>query len=282
MLDQSTKLCNNKISEHFDEKIRRTTKTNCGIACTKVFGCKGFQTDEANNICYLSKTPILGSPTKSVFAEDYSHTAERCNKVNAAVDIHELSETNRKANAAYICTPDDVNNEQTFKIYDNTEKIIDSLNDLKYINVDEYEFVDIDWNNDIVLDDYKNLVINPDKVKYITTLTEYDDEHLGQYMFDHRCSANISQYDCMKFCIDNDECLGTEWNPTYIKKIDSPGTDDGYEYEIHKGVCCPKRVISKIIPRREEYANGHFYLKEKIRKDDKKNENTVFVKFGDK
>jgi hypothetical protein len=77
-------------------------------------------------------------------------------------------------------------------------------------------------------------------------------------MFDHKCSANISQHDCVKFCLNNSDCVGIEWNPTYTPKISSG------EYELHRNVCCPKRLIVKIIPRREEFKNGNFYLKEKI------------------
>ena len=94
-------LIDNKVLESFDEKITRSTKTNCGIACTKVFGCKGFQSDEANNICYLSKSTIMGSPTNSVFGDEYSKNTERCNKITAAVDTYEISESEKKANATY-------------------------------------------------------------------------------------------------------------------------------------------------------------------------------------
>lgn len=259
--------------EYFDAKITNATKVNCGVMCTKLMDCKGFMVG-SNNVCYLSKTPILGSPTDSVFGKEYDSNIERCNKYGNVNDITTVSEMDKKKNATYICVPDQIHNNQEYRIYDTTEKIIYSLNDIENINVENYTFIDMDWNKEMKLEDYPKLISNPDQQEKtsITLLTEYTDEHLGQYMFEHKCSANISQYDCVKFCLNNPDCVGTEWNPIY-----TPQTASG-EYELHRNVCCPKRQIIQSIPRREEFKNGHFYLKEQVTPD--KIGSNILVNFG--
>ena len=253
-------LFSNHNRETFDAKINRSTKEKFGIMCTKVFGCKAFSTGE-NNTCYLSKSNILNKPTKSKFAEDYNNEIEKCNKISVLKDIQEHTSLEKKLNALYMCnTKNDVN----FKIYDNVEKIINSPNDIQYINVDEYSSVDIDWDKEITLDDYPEFIKNPDKIKYVTVMNEENKEFMGQYMYPHKCSGNISQRDCINHCAKNEKCVGTEWNPTYIKKLKNK---DEYIYILHKGVCCPKIKITNKIPRRKNYENGKFYLKKIIDKN---------------
>ena len=99
-------------TEHFDLKIMDSTKVNCGIMCTKLMDCKGFMVGEDNK-CYLSKTPILGSPTSSVFGKEYDSKSERCNKYGNVNDITATS-FDKKKNATYICIPDQINNKQEY------------------------------------------------------------------------------------------------------------------------------------------------------------------------
>jgi hypothetical protein len=126
--------------ENFDEKVTGSTKVNCGIMCTKLTNCKGFMVNKNNDTCYLSKTQILGSPTSSVFSNEYDSKLERCNKYDNITDTVIATDLDKKKNATYICTPNQTDNQQEYRIYDNSEKIIHSLDDLKYINVDEYSF----------------------------------------------------------------------------------------------------------------------------------------------
>lgn len=249
--------------ENFDSKITNTTedslanaKINCGIMCTKVMGCKGFMVGN-DKTCYLSKSFILGTPTNSVFKDDYNQQIERCNKYNTFNDT-EITDFQKKQNATYICVPNQKDNIQTYKIYDTTEKQIYSLDDLPHINVDPYTFVDIEWNKQLDLQDYPKLLSNPTKNQKIPLLTEYTSEHLGDYLFPHKCVANITQYDCIRQCLNNSDCIGTEWNPAFIKK------NSDQTFELHTGVCCPKKNITNVIARRNEYKHGSFYLKELV------------------
>lgn len=267
-------------SEYFDEKITNTNKEKCGIMCTKLINCKGFMVEDdgiggKDNVCYLSKTPILGSPTKSVFANEYKSTTTRCNKYDSYTDT-QISDFEKKKNATYICVPNQKDNIQTYKIYDNKEKQIYSLEDLEYINVDPYTFVDIDWDKQINLDDYPKLIQNPNQEEKNTVIlmTEHPDEYLGQYLFPHKCVGNISQHDCLQFCINNSDCVGTEYNAVYTPK------NDTNSYELHKGVCCPKKEITKYIPRKNEHKSGSFFIKERMNINEISD--NIIINFGSK
>lgn len=271
-------------SEQFDEKITRATKVNCGMICTKTLGCNGFMEDDYNNICYLSKTPIVGAPDKSPFKDSYDKNSERCNKISAITDTEIASDLDIINNASYNCTPNESSNEQTLKVYDGAEKKITSKLDLPYLDVSDYTYVDAKWGEEINLGDNINLVQN-DKKTNVTIMTEHDEEFLGQYMYPHKCVTNISQSDCMKNCINDERCIGTEWNHLYVKKIDdinkTDADNDGFidtQYGMYKDVCCPKIQIKKVIPRREEFKYGHFYLKETADVSDPNFINNIYIK----
>jgi hypothetical protein len=74
----------------------------------------------------------------------------------------------------------------------------------------------------------------------------------------------------MKQCLDDKKCVGTEWNPILIKKIGEPN-----KYTFDENVCCPKRRINKVIPRRKDMRFGHFYLKENTMKNDLQQQNIL-------
>jgi hypothetical protein len=110
----------------------------------------------------------------------------------------------------------------------------------------------------INLDTNLHLITNPTESNSIDIMREYNQEFTGQYMFPHKCSTNISKDDCMKQCLDNKDCVGTEWNPILFKKVGKPN-----KYKYDENVCCPKIKLKKVMPRRKEARFGHFYLKEK-------------------
>lgn len=85
---------------------------------------------------------------------------------------------------------------------------------------------------------------------------ESDKEFLGQYVLGHQCVVNVPQYDCLKFCENTNDCAGVEWNKT-ITRFD-PTTN---KHDMYENVCCPKSVLKQMIPRREEYKRGKFYVK---------------------
>lgn len=83
---------------------------------------------------------------------------------------------------------------------------------------------------------------------------ESDMEFLGQYLLAHQCVVNVPFYDCIKFCANDPKCAGTEWNKSIIRS-------DGKNNYVYENVCCPKQVIKKIIPRRNQFSRGKFYVK---------------------
>jgi PAN domain len=83
---------------------------------------------------------------------------------------------------------------------------------------------------------------------------ESDMEYLGQYLLGHQCVVNVPHYDCLKFCANDPKCAGTEWNKSIVRS-------DGKDNMVYENVCCPKQVIKKIIPRRNQFSRGKFYVK---------------------
>ena len=92
-------------------------------------------------------------------------------------------------------------------------------------------------------------------------------------MYEHKCVSDISQNTCIKECANVKECVGTEWNPLYIKK--NPNNTS----TIYKNICCPKIKVLKTIPRRKDHQSGRFYTKNKLNKFNKNNSN-IYVNLG--
>lgn len=265
---------NNKLCgvENYDEKVLRTTRESCGVLCTKTYDCSAFASD--NNTCYLSKNPILGEPTNSPFMKEYNSNNFICNKLQKITDSVIASDMDFKKNATYVCTnkqstnvqPSVINGQQStnsqpstniLKIYDTEEKDLNNIAELATAKINKYTIGEIDWGNQVTLTEKptENLA----NKNILTLFTQQDDEFLGQYMFPHRCISNISQRDCLDQCLHNKKCLGTEWNPSYYKKING-------KQKLYKNICCPKIQLKQNIPRRDDFKFGHFYLKEQINK----------------
>ena len=247
---------NNK--EHYDSKIINSNENECGIMCTKAYGCLAFSQDNKNT-CYLSKTRLLGSPTTSVFKNDYDINFTKCNKVQQLDDPVSATPMDLKRNATYICN---INNKDEIRIYDNKKTVINKLDDLYNIYLNKYEMGDIDWGIELDKNKYPKLYTNSSSIiPKINIMKEHDDEFMGQYLFPHRCVFNTSQKDCLNQCKNNEKCLGTEWNPLFLKKKDG-------KTDLYNGVCCPKIKINEIIERRPQHKYGKFYLKEEYKNGD--------------
>lgn len=147
-----------------------------------------------------------------------------------------------------IKTPDETNDNE----FSGTRPIYDPIKDAT---------PDITIKNSgvINLDQNLHLVTNPTKTNSLNIMKEYDEEFIGQYLFPHQCSANIKKEDCMKQCLNDKNCVGTEWNPILFKKVGIPN-----KYEFDENVCCPKIRIKKVTKRSKDKRLGHFYLKEKV------------------
>jgi hypothetical protein len=147
-----------------------------------------------------------------------------------------------------IKTPDETNDNE----FSGTRPVYDPIKDAT-------PDISIQDSGSINLDKNLHLVTNPTKANSLNIMKEYDEEFIGQYLFPHKCSTNIKKEDCMKQCLDDKNCVGTEWNPILFKKVGIPN-----KYEFDENVCCPKIRIKKVAKRRRDVRLGHFYLKEKV------------------
>lgn len=107
--------------------------------------------------------------------------------------------------------------------------------------------------------DRKRVLIDPDSAEVPTAFIESDMEFLGQYLLAHQCVVNVPFYDCIKFCDSDEKCAGTEWNKSIVRS-------DGKNNLVYENVCCPKQIITKIIPRRNQFSRGKFYVKSDLNK----------------
>ena len=270
-------------AEHFDSRLDGTTREQCGMACTKILGCAAFGYDDTKKLCYLSKDPIFTRPDTKVFAQYYKVDMPRCNKLYAIDDPLYNSRDNLLRNATFTCKAAE-NGPDYIKTYMNKELTLDTIDDVNKLKLEPYTFVDIDWADGagdmntpnartsvIDLGKNMNLVTNPTRATSVNVMKEYDAEILGQYLYPHECVSNISQKDCLKECLDNPYCAGTEWNPYMLAPIADADLSDPAQvnkYVVKSGVCCPKRVLSKAIPRTDAHKYGHMYVKQNVVKSD--------------
>ena len=266
-------ICNKYINfEHYDVKINRSSEQACGTTCTKSKECNAFTTN--GTTCYLSKKQILAQPLKATFVKDFNKKNYLCNKIIDITNHSDLDETDLKQNATYSCANGLLDFNAQFKIYDNQEKDLSKLELLPVTNVDPYTFVDVPWGEEINLDKNMYLITNPvDNSDQIIEFVENDDEFLGQYMYKHKCVSDIAQDTCIKECANVEECIGTEWNPLYIKK------NHDNTFTMYKNICCPKIKVLKQFPRRNDHKYGHFYSKHKLSKYNKKNSD-IYINLG--
>ena len=257
-------LTNNK--EHYDTRIDGSRENQCGVICTKTLGCNAFSYDDKKKICYLSNDELNGKPDKKLFGSFYNKKFHKCNKLEKIDDALYNTREQLINNATYKCYKNNDDKKPITKIYDNEQK------EKSDGEVAKYTFEKIDWGNIINLDENQHLVTNPTKTNSVNAMREYDKEFMGQYRYPHKCSTNISKKDCLKSCLDDELCIGTEYNPYILEYIDKPN-----KYVIRHGVCCPKIKINKIVDRLDKHKYGRFYMKENILKKDIKDDDIVVL-----
>jgi len=252
--------------ENFDAKVKEPNlnKDKCGLICTSIIGCKGFAYDDTNDVCYLSKDPILGKPFGDLYSDEYQPYFYRCNKTQAQLEDMDInSPETLKRNTLYFCSDSEEGKYDLTIISPKVKRTIGDFDELDKIEIPDYELIDnFQWPTskyDKVLGEKKDF----------STFELQNDEFLGKYVFPQKCTQNIGLQDCLRICDLDKECIGTEWNPYYLK----PTAQD--TYEIYKNICCPKTKIRDIIPRRSDFENGRFYLKKHI--TDFKPENIYIV-----
>jgi hypothetical protein len=271
--------------EHYDAKMSNITLNECGTECTIGENCGGFGYKPITKECYLSKRGILGAPQDSIYEDEYNKLDKRCNKINRITDEDRLDEITLTRNSVYVCSDGENNSVTSMQFanlgsssldgplttpFDRSDSDVIPSTQIAYktlriewpttkvnlqpkydINIDKQHIQSI---NDIENEDYK---MKNNKKKKKNMFVESDREYLGQYSLAHQCVVNVPLYDCIKFCDDDDDCAGAEWNKTILKT-------DGKQNYMYENVCCPKRVISQIIPRRQQFNRGKFYVKKEI------------------
>lgn len=256
--------------ETFDAKIERTTRNQCGNICAKLLNCNGFSYDNTNQFCYISEKPLLGKPEANLYSGEYLTSFPLCNKQKQIEDPVIATKDDYKADATFRCNTVDPKLEQYF-IYNDNEIQLNSLDDTKNILVDPFKMNQIDYPTSALksydIDDMKYILNDNTKLEHI--MRELDDEYLGQYLYPHMCTSNISKKDCLSACVNDNNCAGTEWNPVYLNKLKNS------QFEVNEGVCCPKRKISKAVPRTNDLKYGKFYAKIPIVKSDLNNKQNI-------
>ena len=282
-----------KTPEHFDNKITNMKEDTCANLCVKIAGCNGFAFDSFTNTCWLSKLPIFEKPLSSLYALDYNKDYLTCNKEKILPDPVIASSNDFKLNSTFKCksgsgSGSDPNlNPTQYRIYDSDSYYkLDSLGNtgtgipgttdtitttIQDINIKPYPIYKVEWpisiEQKLTSSDLEYILLPETNV---ALFEEKPDEYLGQYVFEHKCVANTSKNDCMQTCKSNKTCVGVEFNP-------------GFEQngQIYKNVCCPKRIIKKIVPRKESKSNGKFYLKKTVSRlaleNSLKNKNIIMV-----
>lgn len=251
--------------ETFDARITGLTKTKCGHLCTSILGCHGFSYSDDNK-CYLSKMPILSKSPVALFTDEYKTENYRCNKLQPIQDETDLITPELlKRNSLYTCSKTEQGDYDLNIISEKLDMPVSNFNEIDKINIPEYKIISNfkfpKNKQDSVLSD----IYNTNEFKlYEKSKNDYN----GEYLFDHKCDYDINEQSCLKMCDIDNRCIGTEWNPYFMKATSYT------DYEVYKNVCCPKKNITNIIPRRKEIENGAFYIK---RNTDNLDKNIIYT-----
>lgn len=265
-------IVNIKCVETYDAKMSFLTLAECGTQCTEGSGCVGFGYKPSTGECYLSRDGILGRPYNSLYEDEYSRLDKRCNKINKISDSDRIDENTLTQNSVYLCSDgeNNVSSQYQFANYGAS-----SLEPVGYTIFDKsdgdilaptgviYPTRHIEWPSEkrdllpgFLTEDDLSETDEQETIKY--GFVESDKEFLGQYALSHQCVTNVPLYDCLKYCEQNIECAGVEWNKGLIKF-------DGNNNQLYENVCCPKKIIAKVIPRRKQFNRGRFYVKKDMK-----------------
>lgn len=281
IIHTDTSMDDNEV-EHYDAKISNITLTYCGTECTKGYNCAAFGYNPVGGQCFLAKKAIIGKPLDSLYSDEYTKLDRRCNKINRLTDNIQINGNTLTQNSVYICA-DGENNVATEFQYANLgatslegdKTTIFTGGDVARTSEPEnvgYETYEIKWpkvKKDLeLLPNNRSPQQTEKQIKY--GFVQSDKEFLGQYALAHQCVVNVPLYDCLKYCEGNPQCAGTEWNKGMVKT-------DGTTNRLYESVCCPKSIIRQVIPRRNEFNRGKFYVKKDLN-DIEKRDRLVITK----
>jgi hypothetical protein len=259
--------------ENYDAMMRNISSTDCGHECTIGVNCSAFAYKPGDKKCFLSREIILGKPKNGLYVDQYSPLDTRCNKINRLTDSKQIDVRTLTENSVYVCADGEKNIYGEHQYANRGASALD--NNIPPTEV-KYPVRMIEWPKTIETELIPSF-IKPEKEKIKKEnirFVESDDEFLGQYLLAHQCVADIPLYDCIKFCNNNKDCAGVEW----LEEIyDDLGENVNF-YRTRNSICCPKKIISKIIPRRSKYKKGKFYIKTKTEKSDDSDNMTISKK----
>lgn len=241
--------------ENFDARVSNVSKEKCGDMCTKIYNCSGFAYDEDNEKCYLSQNTVITSPMDSIYRDEYNPNFEFCNKPYPIRDT--IDEQQFKAlpkNTIYGCQDGDEGIASKQSIINDNIQNLKTQDDI--IKVDQYKLKELIWPS------FKK-DLDPDYVTkddYVNKLNMYDydskHEYQGTYLYPHKCVNNVPLFNCLMKCTLEDGCIGVEYNPMLLRKL-----DDG-SFKKDTNVCCLKSSEWNKITRRPEHEGGAYYKKQ--------------------
>jgi hypothetical protein len=256
-------------TEHYDTLINNTNIGNCAQQCKTAKGCYGFGYNKDKKKCYLSKTYIKQQP--SAIVNHYREYTDKNIKCNKLFQINKITDNTpdilRKKNASYMCDNMEKNKSQNIYSYEKKiEKIEDINKDISNMKLENYDIMDYNWGNktDRKILSKQKLPEKQDDIYFKKDKREY----LGKYIYPYKCVRDVTEKDCILDCKNKINCQGVEWNPVFIQRTNKVGLKDPnlYKYNVKINVCCPKTEITDKINRRSIYKYGNFYLKQKYKK----------------
>lgn len=259
----------NTIVEGYDASIPNISLTQCGTECTNRMRCAGFGYKPIGGICYISNSSIFGEPSDKLFSNEYSKLDRRCNKINKITDEDAINSKTLTENSIYMCADGEHNIYTRYQYanygatsLDKYGTTIFDASDTDIIKPEEIKYYlnknTIKQDNDYISD----FITDPNKIKY--KFIETSDEIDGSDVPGRQCIVNVSLYDCLSNCKNNDLCVGAEWNKHILL--------DDNEYE---NICCQKSTINNMMPRKEQFKKGKFYIKTKV--DNITNDDTIVI-----
>jgi hypothetical protein len=259
----------NTIVEGYDASIPNISLTQCGTECTNRMRCVGFGYKPIGGVCYISNSTIFGEPNDKLFSNEYSKLDRRCNKINKITDEDAINSKTLTENSIYMCADGEHNIYTRYQYanygatsLDKYGTTIFDASDTDIIKPEEIKYYlnknTIKQDNDYISD----FITDPNKIKY--KFIETSDEIDGSDVPGRQCIVNVSLYDCLSNCKNNDLCVGAEWNKHILL--------DDNEYE---NICCQKSTINNMMPRKEQFKKGKFYIKTKV--DNITNDDTIVI-----
>lgn len=135
--------------EHYDDRLAETSFEKCARFCKEKEGCFGFAYDKRNEICYPSKSTLLGRPVdeNTLFKEEYSKNHTVCNTVGPVIEPSTgIPFEERRKNSIYSCAEKEGLQPQWYLHADNEFTNIGEGRRIDEIfDIDDYDVVDYNW-----------------------------------------------------------------------------------------------------------------------------------------